>query len=113
MSKCKEEIMKDLQEKVRAFAQVNNLSPEIQVRLPDLVSEVGELCKEYIKITEYGKKRFTPNEDFELELGDVFFSLILIANSAGIDLEESLDRCLQKLEKRFEIVENKNQGGLR
>ncbi len=68
---------------------------------------MGELCKEYNEITDYGKKDFSMTEDFENEIGDVFFTLLFIMNLSGIDPVCALERVLRKMEKRF----NKRKGG--
>jgi NTP pyrophosphatase (non-canonical NTP hydrolase) len=66
-----------------------------------LVEEVGELGRELNH--RYGDK---PRRDKDLpgsimdELGDVFFILLLLANSLGIDLELALTQTLEKYEGR-------------
>ena len=75
---------------------------QIHIRLLDLTSEVGELCKEYNKITDYGKRSFSVNEDFVMELGDVLFSLLFIANLTRITLEDVFAETVAKMEDRTE-----------
>ena len=41
-----------------------------------------------------------PEQDLALELGDVLFVLLVIANEQGIDLEETLERVLEKYRNR-------------
>ena len=73
-------------------------------RALDLASEVGELSKEILKLSDYGKKSIeVKGQDFkalENELGDVLFSLMTIANYFDISLEEALEMVLKKYEKR-------------
>ena len=63
-----------------------------------LVEEVGEVAR--VVNHMYGDK---PKKDSEEpdnlaeELGDTLFTLICIANSEGIDLQDQLDASLQKL----------------
>jgi NTP pyrophosphatase (non-canonical NTP hydrolase) len=69
--------------------------------LARLVEEVGELARELNH--HYGTKPKRPDEpdvDLALELGDVLFVLIALANEQGIDLEEALGRVLEKYRVR-------------
>ncbi len=47
-----------MQRNVRAFVERNHLECGAQSRYVDLVSEVGELGKEILKSTDYGKAAF-------------------------------------------------------
>jgi NTP pyrophosphatase (non-canonical NTP hydrolase) len=74
--------MKNLQTSVEKFCTDNNLQCDAVARLLDLHSELGELSKEILKITNYGKNQIiTKNKDLELEMGDALFSLICLANT--------------------------------
>jgi NTP pyrophosphatase (non-canonical NTP hydrolase) len=75
--------------------------PREASRLLDFVSEVGELSKEVLKATNYGRTSFRPPDGWTGELGDVFFSLICLANSTGVDLEAALDGALGKYRERL------------
>jgi NTP pyrophosphatase (non-canonical NTP hydrolase) len=69
--------------------------------LARLTEEVGELARELNH--RYGHKTKRPDEpeqDLALELGDVLFVLLVIANEQGIDLEETLERVLEKYRSR-------------
>jgi NTP pyrophosphatase (non-canonical NTP hydrolase) len=69
--------------------------------LARLTEEVGELAREMNH--RFGHKRKRPDEadqDLALELGDVLFVLIVIANEQGIDLEQTLERVLEKYRSR-------------
>ncbi|MGB3635550.1 MAG: MazG nucleotide pyrophosphohydrolase domain-containing protein [Rubrobacteraceae bacterium] len=66
----------------------------------DLPSEVGELSKEYLKDTNYGREPFDgPSDSWQDELGDVLFSLACLANSTGVNLEVALREALDKYER--------------
>ncbi len=95
--------MEDIQEKVKKFCKEKNLESTLEIRMLNLVSEVGELSKEVIKGTNYGKKDFKITENTESEIGDVFFVLITLANDLNIDLEKALEKVLEKYQKRFEV----------
>ncbi|MFT4304822.1 MAG: MazG nucleotide pyrophosphohydrolase domain-containing protein [Candidatus Woesearchaeota archaeon] len=66
-----------------------------------MLSELGEVAKEILKMSNYGKKEIEYKEELKMELGDVLYSLITIANTYNIDLEEALNQVLQKYETRL------------
>lgn len=95
--------MKQLQTLVEQFCKKNQIQCPIEHRALDLTSEVGELAKEILKATNYGKQPFSiiNNQVFIDELGDTLFSLIAIANLLDIKLEKALLTVLKKYEKRM------------
>ena len=92
----------DLQKKVNKFVENRDIKTGVETRLLDLISEIGEISKEVLKGNHYGEKEFKKTDEWNEELGDVFFSLICIANSTEINLEESLKTVIEKYEKRIE-----------
>ena len=58
-------------------------------------------CEKIIKATSYRKEQFKLRDAMKIELGDLTFSLIAIANQLNIDLEEALNLVLEKYEKRI------------
>jgi NTP pyrophosphatase (non-canonical NTP hydrolase) len=69
--------------------------------LARLVEEVGELARELNH--RYGhktKKPGEPEQDLALELADILFVLIALANEQQIDLEEAFCRVLAKYDSR-------------
>ncbi|HET7025465.1 MAG TPA: nucleotide pyrophosphohydrolase [Gemmatimonadales bacterium] len=69
--------------------------------LARLTEEVGELARELNH--RYGqktKKRDEPAGDLPLELADILFVLICLANREGIDLDDAFARMMQKVEER-------------
>ncbi len=69
--------------------------------LARLMEEVGELAR--IMNHEFGhkpKKPDEPHQDLALELADVLFVLLVIANEQGIDMTEALDRVMEKYRVR-------------
>ena len=69
--------------------------------LARLTEEVGELARELNH--RYGQKTKKPDEpegDLPLELADILFVLICLANREGIDLDQAFDRMMQKIEGR-------------
>ena len=69
--------------------------------LARLIEEVGELAR--IMNHEFGnkpKKPDEPDQDLALELADVLFALLVIANEQGIDMTGALDRVMEKYRVR-------------
>ncbi|MCZ6754883.1 MAG: nucleotide pyrophosphohydrolase [Gemmatimonadetes bacterium] len=66
-----------------------------------LAEEVGELAREINH--RYGEKTKKPEEpegDMAMELADILFVVICIANREGIDLDEAFGRMMAKIEER-------------
>lgn len=68
--------------------------------LAALIEETGELARELNDREGYKKKRAPDNANVGLELADVFFSLICIANYYHIDLDAAFKEVLDKYSKR-------------
>jgi NTP pyrophosphatase (non-canonical NTP hydrolase) len=71
--------------------------------LARLAEEVGELAREINH--QFGQKIKKPEEpegDLGMEMADILFVLICMANREGIDLQDSFDRMMQKIEHRDE-----------
>lgn len=69
--------------------------------LARLTEEVGELAREINH--RYGpkpKKTSETERALSDEIADVFFTLICLANSQGIDLDEAWKRTMEKATKR-------------
>ena len=89
------------QARVAALVAEHDLATGAHARLVDLVSEVGELAKDLLEASAYGRVPFRPGDTWAEEMGDVFFSLLCLANGTGVDLETSLATALQKYERRL------------
>ena len=90
-----------MQKSVEAFIQKHRLSCGVQNRYIDLTSELGELGKEILKNSAYGKSAYQSAEQAEEELGDCLFSLLALACEMSIDAEDALKHALSKYERRF------------
>ena len=70
--------------------------------LARLVEEIGELSREMNH--KFGPKKKKPSESqcdkTKEEMGDILFTLIVLANQMDIDLSESLDGVVQKYNMR-------------
>jgi NTP pyrophosphatase (non-canonical NTP hydrolase) len=93
--------MKEIQQKVKEFCQKNNLEMSPENRILDTLSELGELSKEILRSTNYGREERKDLEELKTELGDVFYCIINLANELNINLEEALDLILEKYERRL------------
>lgn len=93
-----------MQNKVKEFNTQRNaqIKPmNVYARLLDINSEMGELAKEYLKHSDYGAGEFELEDEFKLELGDVLYSLLSLADELGINAEECLDKVISKYQKRL------------
>jgi NTP pyrophosphatase (non-canonical NTP hydrolase) len=69
--------------------------------LARLVEEVGELAREINhRFGTKPKRADEPDQDLALELADILFVLICIANEQGIDLDAALEQVLAKYRAR-------------
>ncbi|HEV8148625.1 MAG TPA: nucleotide pyrophosphohydrolase [Gemmatimonadales bacterium] len=69
--------------------------------LARLSEEVGELAREINhRFGQKAKKREEPEGDLAMELADILFVLICIANREGIDLQQAFERMMEKVEQR-------------
>jgi NTP pyrophosphatase (non-canonical NTP hydrolase) len=63
--------------------------------------EVGELARELNhRYGEKPKKKDEPDGDLPLEIADIMFVLLALANSLEIDMDEAWERMLQKYRTR-------------
>ncbi len=92
-----------LQGSVAALVDEYGLEAPVHARALDLASEVGELAKEVLEGTDYGRAPFEATEGWTAELGDALFALVCLANSTGVDLEAALAGALQKYRERFAL----------
>ncbi|MCH2224883.1 MAG: nucleotide pyrophosphohydrolase [Crocinitomicaceae bacterium] len=75
-----------------------------------LMEEVGEVAR--IMARRYGEqseKESDKNKDLGDEMADVMFVLICLANQTGIDLEDALQKNLEKKTKRDSTRHKENK----
>jgi len=94
--------MNKFQSEVAKLAQDYNLNIPAMARYTDLVSEVGELGKELLLGSGYGKEELKITDDTAKEMGDIVFSLAMLANELDLDLEECFAVAMEKYKERFE-----------
>ncbi len=93
--------LNELQKTIEKFVEDRKIGTTVESRMLDLLSESGELAKEVLKSTDYGKRGFERTDDFVNEFGDVFFSLVCLANQTDLNLEHVIREALVKYDKRF------------
>ncbi len=77
-----------------------------------LAEEVGELAREVNH--RFGQKTKKPGEadgDMAMEMADILFVLICLANREGIDLQDAFDRMMDKVERRDAERWTRRSGG--
>ncbi len=73
------------------------------VNLARLAEEVGELARELNHLEgRKTKKDDEPEGDVALELADILFVLVVLANQMEIDLEDAVQRTMHKYRVRDE-----------
>lgn len=95
--------MSTLQRIVASFVEEVGIETPVEARLLDLASEVGELSKEALEATNYGRSPFHPPDGWVGELGDALFVLGCLANSTVVDLEAALKGALGKYRERLAL----------
>ena len=66
-----------------------------------LAEEVGELAREVNhQFGQKTKKGEEPEGDLGMEMADILFVIICMANREGIDLDDAFTRMMQKIERR-------------
>lgn len=69
--------------------------------LARLIEEVGELAREMNhRFGHKTKKSDEPEQDLAIELADILFVLLVIANEQGIEMDDALERVLEKYRVR-------------
>ena len=100
-----------MQQFVRDFINKYNLRTNQQTRYIDLVSEVGELGKEILDATNYGKQEYSQTPETKGELGDCLFSLLALCVEMNVDAKDALQQALAKYEARFAKKGHVGSGG--
>ncbi|MCY3410117.1 MAG: hypothetical protein INQ03_00640 [Candidatus Heimdallarchaeota archaeon] len=91
-----------LVEEVKSLNQDNGGDWDPVWQLAWILEELGEVSKELIKLQKLSG-RFNPNKNtsaLSIELGDVLYGLISLANSYEIDLQTSLENTITKFRNR-------------
>lgn len=94
--------MDNWQQRAAHFAQKHNLTHDAGVYALDVISELGEVAKEILTATDYGKKGSVQFEADKIggELGDLLYSVCMLATAVDINLEHHFTQTLHKYETR-------------
>jgi NTP pyrophosphatase (non-canonical NTP hydrolase) len=94
--------LKDAQQRVDAWiSQYEEGYFHPLTNLARLAEEVGELAREINhRFGQKTKKPEEPEGDLGMEMADILFVLICMANREGIDLQEAFDRMMEKVTAR-------------
>jgi NTP pyrophosphatase (non-canonical NTP hydrolase) len=80
--------------------------------LARLTEEVGELAREINhRFGQKTRKKDEPEGDLAMEMADILFVLICMANREGIDLQAAFDRMMEKVECRDRERWTRRAGG--
>ena len=80
--------------------------------LARLTEEVGELAREVNhRFGQKTKKSTEPPGDLAMEMADILFVLICMANREGIDLDQAFGAMMDKVERRDESRWTKKREG--
>ena len=90
------------QARATRFAVDHNLTHSASVYALDMVSELGEVAKELLLATDYGRQEAQFGDRLAGELGDVLYSLCLLATAVDVDLDAALTAALEKYTQRFQ-----------
>ena len=89
---------------VAEFLDKSKTDTTALIRLTDISSELGEVSKEVLKASGYGRN--TPvledNASFTEEYGDLLFTVLALGIENNIDPSEALEIVLNKYNKRLE-----------
>ncbi len=92
--------MKIMQQKVKEFAQTHKMVSSIESKIFMLTHEVGEIAKEGLVLSNYGKSSINPTQPsgkMAIELGEILYCVADMANAMNIDLEEALGLAFDKI----------------
>jgi NTP pyrophosphatase (non-canonical NTP hydrolase) len=93
--------MTNWQRQVTDFARRYDLRYDPATHTLDLVSEVGEVAKEVLLSTDYGRRTLQFRPQLVDELGDALYSLLMLAEACGVDAGGALGATLEKYERRL------------
>ena len=94
--------LRDAQTRVHSWiAQFEEGYFDPLTNLARLAEEVGELAREVNhRFGQKTKKSDEPAGDLAMEMADIMFVLVCMANREGIDLQDAFDRMMAKVEAR-------------
>ena len=95
---------KNWQERAGEFAKERNLDHAPGVYALDVMSEMGEVAKEILLASDYGAHAPQFGPHLAAKLGDLLYSICMLATSSGVDLESAFNKTLEKYDRRWETI---------
>ena len=96
--------MNDEQRKVQNLLDDLGYDHPVHSRVLDLLSELGEFGKEVLLASDYGSTEPAVGREMIEEFGDLYFSVLTVANSLGVELDQLLDSTIRKYRDRAEAT---------
>ncbi len=105
--------MNEFQKRIKKYSEDRNWGQFHNPKdlLLGIVEEIGEIRNivKWEQDSEKIKSVLEENKDeFEDNIGDIYWFLALLANSTDINIDEAIDKVIKSNEKRFPIKEVKN-----
>jgi NTP pyrophosphatase (non-canonical NTP hydrolase) len=97
---------KNWQTRANEFALERNLERAASVYALDVMSELGEVAKEMLLASDYGLRSPEFGLNMAAELGDLLYSICMLATSSRVDLEEAFSKTLDKYDRRWRSAGN-------
>jgi NTP pyrophosphatase (non-canonical NTP hydrolase) len=91
----------DWQERVAACACAHGLLHDPAAHALNLASEVGEVAKEVLRATDYGRRAPELCPALIAEVGDALYSWLALAESCSVDAGEALEQALNRYQQRL------------
>jgi len=96
--------IKEFQDKaweiIEKYNKKNNMEHKKDIMFYHLVEEVGELARQMYNEKDNWRKDFD-KENFDEELIDILFFLLIIAKDYDVNIEEVFNKKMNSLKKRF------------
>lgn len=106
--------MNKIQNQIKKFAEERNWGQYHNPKdlLLGIVEEVGEI-RNIVKWEQDPEKLMKAlrehRESFEDDIGDIYWFLSLLANSADVDIDEAISKVIKKNTARFPLSETKSR----
>jgi NTP pyrophosphatase (non-canonical NTP hydrolase) len=92
--------LNEMAKKTREVSEKFGTTWSKEVRLVDMMEEVGELSNAVL-VKEGHKNQKRAKAELEDSLCDVLYDLLLLSENYGVDLENEYKKMLESLEKRI------------
>lgn len=94
----------NIQDQVSQFLHKNDLEVDSLIAGFDLSVEVGELTKLLLKSSNYGNNPVVKSDPIIEELGDVAYSLLVLALKLDISFTDAVESALEKYQSRIDLT---------